>query len=373
VAELFIDKYLAELVKSNCSDMYLTVGRPASIRSKDNKLIQITSTAFKQSDIDHIIGELLNEEKREEFESTLELNIPVAREDKTRFRVNFFRQQQKSGMVIRRINTQIPSTTELGLPDVYTKMVMKRRGLLILASPGGSGKSTSMAAMIGHRNANSAGHILTIEDPIEYVHEHQGCIVTQREVGTDTFSYGMALKNALRQRADVIAIGEIRDRDAMDHALRFAETGHLCIATLHSNNASQAIDRIVNFFPEDARAYVLSTLAQNLLAIFSQRLVPNLEGSSSLAVDVLLNEGLVRNLIHEDKINEIKDAVERGYDMGMRTFDQSLYDLMMRRKISLETALAECENPSAFKLKMNQNNASPIEMMKQEQEKKDQF
>ncbi|MCE3233282.1 MAG: PilT/PilU family type 4a pilus ATPase [Rickettsiaceae bacterium] len=369
----FISKCLDELVKSNCSDMYLTVGRPASIRSKDNKLIQITSALLTQSDIDHILHEVLDDEKREEFESTLELNVPVAREDKTRFRFNFFRQQQNSGIVIRRINTKIPTMAELGLPDVYAKMAMKKRGLIILASPGGSGKSTSMAAMIGHRNSNSAGHILTIEDPIEYVHEHQQCIITQREVGTDTFSYGMALKNALRQRADVIAIGEIRDRDAMDHALRFAETGHLCIATLHSNNASQAIDRIVNFFSEDARAYILTTLSQNLLSIFSQRLVPNLMGGNSLAVDVLLNEGLIRNLIAEDKITEIKDALERGYDAGMRTFDQSLYDLLMKNKISLEVALAEAENPASLKLKLNQNNASPVEMLKAEEEKRSQF
>jgi twitching motility protein PilU len=370
--ELTINKYLDELVKSNCSDLYLTVGFAPCLRSKDNKLIPLSDNVFQQADIDRIIREVLNDEKLEEFEATLELNVPVERADKSRFRFNFFRQQQKNGLVIRRINTKIPTIAELGLPDIYAKMAMKKRGLIILASPGGSGKSTSMAAMVGHRNANGSGHILTIEDPIEYVHEHRQCILTQREVGTDTFSYGMALKNALRQRADVIAIGEIRDRDAMDHALRFAETGHLCIATLHSNNASQAIDRIVNFFSEDARPYILTTLSQNLLSIFSQRLVPNLTGGSSLAVDILLNEGLVRNLIAEDKINEIKDALTRGYDVGMRTFDQSLFDLLVKNKISLETALSEAENPASLKLKISQNNHSPIDMIKQ-QGKKDQF
>jgi twitching motility protein PilU len=373
MTELVINKYLNELVKSNCSDLYLTVGFPPSLRTKDNKLSHITDNVLRQSDIDIIAREVLSDEKLEEFESTLELNLPVSLADNSRFRFNFFRQQQKSGIVIRRINTKIPTMEELGLPEVYAKMAMKKRGLVILASPGGSGKSTSMAAMIGHRNATGSGHILTIEDPIEYVHQHQGCILTQREVGTDTASYSMALKNALRQRADVIAIGEIRDRDAMDHALRFAETGHLCIATLHSNNASQAIDRIVNFFSEDARAYILGTLSQNLLSIFSQKLVPNLMGGSSLAVDILLNEGLVRNLIAEDKMSEIKDALERGFDVGMRTFDQSLYDLLMKNKISLETALAEAENPASLRLKLSQNNRSPIEMLKAQQERKDQF
>jgi twitching motility protein PilU len=373
LASLIIDKYLDELVKQNATDMYLTVGCTACVRGKDNKVRPIAKAILQQNDIEVFMRELLNDEKKDEFDSALELNTSIARPDGSRFRFNFFRQQQKSGIIIRRINTKIPTFEELELPEIYSKMIMKKRGLIILASPGGSGKSTSMAAMLGYRNTNGSGHIVTIEDPIEYVHDHKGCIITQREVGTDTFSYGMALKNVLRQRADVIAIGEIRDKDAMEHALRFAETGHLCIATLHSNNASQAIDRMVNFFPDDSRAYILATLSQNLVSIFSQKLVPNLAGGSSLAVDILLNEGLVRNLIAEDKIVELKEAIERSYDIGMRTFDRSLIDLFAQGKISMDTAVSEAENPSALKLKIHQSNLSPVEMIRSIEDTKGQF
>lgn len=362
--DLIIYKYLDELVRHNGSDMYITCGSPASIRDHDNNVIPISRNPMRQQDIDKLISELLNEEKKDEFESTLELNISVTREDNSRFRFNFFRQQQHSGIVIRRINTSIPTIEGLKLPEIYAKSIMKKRGLIILASPGGSGKSTSMAAMIGYRNTHGSGHILTIEDPIEFVHQHGSCIVTQREVGTDTFSYGMALKNALRQRADVIGIGEIRDRESMEHALKFAETGHLCIATLHSNNSSQAIDRIVNMFPDESRPYILTTLSQNLVSIFSQKLVHNLAGSNSLAVEILLNEGLIRQLILEGKMSDIREAVERSKSVGMQIFDQSLYDLYAGREISLEVAMNEAENPSALKLRINQSNLTPTEMLK---------
>lgn len=317
---------------------------------------------MQEADLIKLINVLLDNEHREEFESALELNISVTEEDGSRFRLNFFRQQGRTGIVVRRINTVIPTIESLGLPDVYAKMVMKKHGLIILASPGGSGKSTSMAAMVNHRNKHGSGHILTIEDPIEFVHEHGNCIITQREVGTDTYSYGMALKNALRQRADVIVIGEIRDRESMDHAMRFAETGHLCIATLHSNNAGQAVDRIVNFFPDDSRSHILSTLAQTLLCIISQKLVVNIDQNYSLAMEILLNAGLVKTLISDDRIKELGEAIERNLDTGMQTMDQALFALYENGKISLEVALSEAENASNFKLMANQKGITPAKM-----------
>lgn len=371
--KLIIDQYLTEMTKHNASDMYLTVGFPPSIRGQDQVIRPIYKNPMKQSDVDVILNELLSDEKKEEFETTLELNLSVKRADKSRYRFNVFRQQDQTGIVIRRINTIIPSMKDLGLPDLYSKVIMKKRGLIILASPGGSGKSTSMAAMLEFRNLNGNGHILTIEDPIEYVHEHKQCIVTQREVGSDTFSFGMALRNALRQRADVIAIGEIRDRESMEHAMRFAETGHLCVATLHSNNSAQAIDRIVNLFPEDSRRHVLSTLSQNLLSVFSQRLVKGIEGKSILAFDILLCEGLIKNLIATDKMPDLRDAIERGYDLGMRTFDQSLFDLFARGKISMDVAITEADNPSALKLRIHQGNLAPVEMIRSKEDRENQF
>jgi len=363
VPELLIDKYLSELVNKNGSDMYLTIGHPPVIRTQDDKITAIAKNNIRPIDIDHFIQELMDKDSMKEFRNNMELNISITRAKKQRFRFNFFRQQQNNGIVIRRINCNIPTIDELDLPEIYAQSVMKKRGLIILASPGGSGKSTSMAAMIGHRNTKASGHILTIEDPIEFIHEHKECIITQREVGIDTISYNNALRNALRQRADVIAIGEIRDREAMEHAIRFSETGHLCIATLHSNNASQAIDRMINLFPDDTRSYVLSTLSQNLISIFSQRLVNGTEKEQELAVDILINEGLVKSLIMKGEMNEIKDAQERFYNLGMRTFDQSLYDLFTSNKISLETAINESDNPSALKLRINQTGAASIEML----------
>jgi twitching motility protein PilU len=363
MTKLLVDKYLDELVNKNASDMYLTIGHPPVIRLQDDQIIPIAKNELREMDIDHFVQELMTKQNLDDFNDKLEYNLSFARGKKQRFRFNFFKQQQQNGIVIRRINCNIPSIEELNLPEIYSKAVMNKRGLIILASPGGSGKSTSMAAMIGHRNNHASGHIVTIEDPIEFVHLHNKCIITQRKVGIDTLSYGSALRNALRQRADVIAIGEIRDRSAMEHAIRFAETGHLCLATLHSNNASQAIDRMVNLFPDETRPYVLSTLAQNLISIFSQRLVPGIKKDRELAVDVLLNEGLIKNHIMKGEMNDIRDTQERFYNLGMRTFDQSLYDLFTAHKISLETAVDESDNPSSLKLRINQTGAATVEMM----------
>ncbi len=363
MSELLIDRYLNELVSKNASDMYLTIGHPPVVRTKDDQIVKIAKNDIREIDIQHFMQEIMSFDNIKDFNEKLELNISLIRGKKQRFRFNFFRQQQQSGIVIRRINCDIPTIEEMCLPDIYAKAIMKKRGLIIMASPGGSGKSTSMAAMIGHRNRHSSGHILTIEDPIEFVHEHDTSIITQREVGIDTLSYHDALKNALRQRADVIAIGEIRDRETMEHAIRFAETGHLCIATLHSNNASQAIDRMTNLFSDDTRSYILATLSQNLIAIFSQRLVRGIKKEQELAFDIVLNEGLIKNLMSKGTLTEIKDVQERFYNLGMRTFDQSLYDLFVSKKISLETAIDEADNPSSLKLRMNQTGVSSIEMM----------
>ncbi len=349
-----ISCFLDEMVKNDASDMYLTIGCKPSIR-KNQKITAISDSPLQTAEIKCFIDELLNEDKKSEFESTLELNLSVIRDDGSRYRVNFFRQQENTGMVIRRINMKIPTIPELGLPDIYAKSIMRQRGLIILASPGGSGKSTSMAAMIGYRNKHGSGHILTIEDPIEFIHKHGTCIITQREVGTDTYSYGMALKNALRQRADVIAIGEIRDRETLEHAMRFAETGHLCVATLHSNNAHQAITRMANLFPDEARQYVLSTIAQNLISIFSQRIVPDISGGYALVPEILLNEGLIKNLIGDNRLSEIKETMERGKDAGMQTFDQALYKLYVSGKIAANVAIAEAESPATLKLKITQS------------------
>lgn len=351
------------MVKQDASDMYLTVGYPASIRNGKNNIKPISKSLIKNQDIEYFIKELLPEEKQQEFYQKLELNYSLARSDGSRFRFNFFKQQTNYGIVIRKINTTIPTAKEIGIPNIYCEMATKESGLIVLASPAGSGKSTSMAAMIGYLNENSSGHILTIEDPIEFVHERKNCIITQREIGTDTLSYEEALHNALRQRADVIAIGEVRDKKSMSHALRFAETGHLCIITVHSNTAAQAVDRMINMFPEEARPYILNTLSHNLLAVFSQKLVENIKDEFSLASEILLNRGLIKNLIADDKLEDIKDAMERGKNAGMQTFDQALVNLYINGEISLHNALEASDNPAGLKMKISQSGASAIDIL----------
>lgn len=346
--------YLDEMQKHAASDMYLTVGCKPSVR-KNHVITPISDSPLQPQDIGRFIDELLDDDQKGEFANRLELNVSVTRDDGSRYRVNFFRQQEHNGMVVRRITMKIPTIEELGLPALYTKSIMKNRGLIIMASPGGSGKSTSMAAMLGYRNKHGSGHILTIEDPIEFVHKHGSCIFTQREIGTDTLSYGLALKNALRQRADVIAIGEIRDKETLEHAMRFAETGHLCIATLHSNNAHQALTRMVNLFPDEARHYVLATIAQNLISIFSQRLVNTVHNEIRVVSEILLNEGLVKTLITDNRLSEIKETMERAKDSGMQTFDQAIYRLYESGELAANVAIAEADNPATIKLKITQS------------------
>jgi twitching motility protein PilU len=349
-----IEPYLKEMVKREASDLFLTVDCPPSLRI-EGKVVEFDLPPVSEEDIEKIITDLMSEDQKYEFESNYELNMALKLEDGERFRVNFFRQQHHSGLVIRRIKAKIPDPQTLKLPPIYTQIVMEKRGLILLVGSVGSGKSTSMASMIEYRNQKGSGHIITVEDPIEYVFTHQNCIFTQREVGIDTFSYSIALKNAMRQSPDVIVIGEIRDRDTMENALLFCETGHLCLATLHATNSSQAIERIINFFPEETHRQMQITLSQNLRAVFSQRLVEDEKNGRALATEILLNEGLIKQLILEGKFKEVKDAMEKAHDHGMQTFDQCLHMLVKKKTISAEVALREADNPNNLRLRINQD------------------
>lgn len=349
MALIDINTLLGAMVTMRASDLYLTHGSPASLRINDAIVAQ-NDHPLSDEDLDIYLSGLLSEGKRDEFESTLELNTALLWNDSARFRINIFRQQAHVGIVIRRIEMQIPSLNELGLPSIYGDLIMMKRGLVLIAGPTGSGKSTSLAAMIGHRNTHGEGHIITIEDPIEFVHQHQRCIVSQRDVGLDTYSYTMALKNALRQRPDIVVIGEVRDREVMEQAIYFAETGHLCVATLHANNSSQAIERVLNFFPEERHENVLLNLALNLRGILSQRLITTRENTRTLALEILLNNGLIKQLIEEGKVRQIRDMIERGSVDGMQTFDQHLLALLEANLISEEIALAESDNAGNLRM-----------------------
>lgn len=349
-----IDAYLSAMVSQRASDLYLTFGCPPSLRITDMIEPQ-GNTALTDEDLDRYMRQLITDSQIDEFESTLELNTAISWQGRSRFRINVFKQQQHIGLAIRRIQTDIPSIESLGLPKTYGDLIALKRGLILVVGPTGSGKTTSLAAMIGHRNTQIGGHIITVEDPIEYVHQHQRCIVTQRDVGIDTYSFAIALKNALRQRPDVVVIGEIRDREVMEQAIYFAETGHLCVATLHANNSNQAIERALNFFPEERHQQVLLNLSLNVRAILSQRLVPNLLGARSLAVEIMLNNGLIKQLIEEGKVRQIKELIEKGSDEGMTTFDQSLYDLYSKGIIAEDVAIAEADNPANVRLMVKQS------------------
>jgi twitching motility protein PilU len=294
---------------------------------------------------------MMNDKQAAEFEATKECNFAIAPAGIGRFRVNCFVQQGKIGMVLRTITTTIPKMEDLGLPSVLKDVVMNKRGLMIMVGATGSGKSTTLAAMIGYRNQNSYGHIVTIEDPVEYVHPHINCLITQREVGVDTASWETALHNTLRQAPDVILIGEIRSRETMEHAVAFAETGHLCMGTLHANSANQALDRIVNFFPEERRAQLLMDLSLNLKALVSQRLIPLKEGKGrTAAIEILLNSPLIADLIFKGEVHEIKEIMKKSRELGMQTFDQALFDLYEGGKISYEDALRNADSVNDLRL-----------------------
>ncbi|WP_404358168.1 PilT/PilU family type 4a pilus ATPase [Methylotuvimicrobium sp. KM1] len=344
--------YLKILVSKDGSDLYLTVGAPAAAKFQ-GALKPLESEKLTGERIKAIAYNLMDAEQQKEFEHVPEMNLAITEPGIGRFRINIFKQRNNLALVIRNIKVDIPNADQLGLPEVLKKVIMEKRGLILFVGGTGSGKSTSLAALIDHRNSNSSGHIITIEDPIEYLHPHKRCLVNQREVGVDTLSYEDALKNTLRQAPDVILIGEIRSQETMEHALAFAETGHLCLSTLHANNANQALDRIINFFPEERRNQLLLDLSLNLKAFVSQRLVPTVDGKRVAAIEILLGTQLVKDLIHKGEIHAIKEAMEKSENIGMQTFDSHLLKLFKEGKISLEEALQNSDSPNNLKLKIN--------------------
>lgn len=343
--------YLTKMNELNASDLYLTVGHAPVVRV-DDELQDIGLEPLEAEQVYEIIHSILTAKQRREFELNWELNTSLDMGQHGRYRINIMKQRQCPGLVIRRIVSKIPAINELHLPPVLEKLSLEKRGLILLTGMTGSGKSTTLASMVNHRNERMTGHILTIEDPIEYYHNHIQSVVTQREIGVDTESYSVALKNSLRQRPDVILIGEIRDREVMEQALMIAETGHLCLATLHSNNAYQAIERIVNFFPEEQQHQVRLNLSMNLKAIISQRLLPSIEGGLVPALEVMINEALIRELIVEGKYERITEVMEQNTKMGMQTFDQSLLSLYINGSITEETVVNQSDKASDIKVKL---------------------
>ena len=343
---------LKKLVAKGGSDLFITTGFPPAIKV-DGEVRRAAEQKLTSEQSAVLIRAIMNDKQAKEFDATQECNFAISPQGIGRFRVSAFVQQNQVGAVLRRIVTEIPTLEELELPDGLKEVVMAKRGLVILVGATGSGKSTTLAAMIGHRNAQSRGHIITIEDPVEFVHPHGSCVVTQREVGVDTESWSAALKNTLRQAPDVILIGEIRDRETMEYGIQFAETGHLCLATLHANNANQALDRIINFFPEDKRAQLLMDLSLNIRGIISQRLIPRESGSGRIAaMEIMLHSPLVSDLIAKGEIAELKDAMKRSNRIGMNTFDQALFDLFERGAISYEDALKNADSKNEVRLRI---------------------
>jgi twitching motility protein PilU len=350
-----LNQLLSAMLEAKASDMFITDGAPVSLKI-DGKMTPITQQPLSAALTRLLAESLMTDAQRADFNRTNECNLAYAMGAAARFRVNVFVQRNSVGMVIRIINTKIPNVEELGLPPVLKDLIMEKRGLILFVGGTGSGKSTSLAGLIGHRNTNSKGHIITIEDPIEFVHPHKGCIITQREVGTDTDTFEAALKNTLRQAPDVILIGEIRERHTMEHAITFAETGHLCLSTLHANNANQALDRIINFFPEERRSQLLMDLSLNLKAIISQRLIPKQEGKGrAAAIEVLINTPRMADLIFEGKVHEMKPLMADSRELGMQTFDQALFDQYESNQISYADALrfADAVNDLRLRIKLD--------------------
>ncbi len=345
-----VQQLLATMKSRGASDLFITAGFAAAIKL-DGRMTPLSPQPLSAGDSRALVRAVMNERQRAEFDATQECNFAISVDDVGRFRVSAFVQQGRAGMVVRTITTEIPELDALGVPPQLKDIVMAKRGLVIMVGATGSGKSTTLAAMIGHRNAHSHGHIITIEDPVEFVHPHRNCIVTQREVGTDTADWHVALKNTLRQAPDVILIGEIRDRETMDHAIAFAETGHLCLATLHANSSNQALDRIVNFFPEERRQQLLMDLSLNLKAMISQRLVPLKSGRGRCAaVEVMLNSPLVSELIFKGQVHEIKEVMKKSRELGMQTFDQALFDLVEADRISIEDGLRNADSVNDLRI-----------------------
>ncbi|HXF17649.1 MAG TPA: PilT/PilU family type 4a pilus ATPase [Burkholderiales bacterium] len=348
----FIHELLRAMVAKRASDLFITAGFPPAFKL-DGKMTPVSNQSLTPQHTQELARSLMNDKQAQEFEASKECNFAINPPGIGRFRVNAFVQQARVGIVLRTITTAIPKMEDLGLPPVLKDVAMTKRGLVILVGGTGSGKSTTLAAMIGYRNENSHGHIITIEDPIEYVHDHKNCLVTQREVGVDTDSWESALKNTLRQAPDVILIGEVRERETMEHAIAFAETGHLCMCTLHANSANQALDRIINFFPEERRPQLLMDLSLNLKGLVSQRLIPLKETKGrAAAIEILLNSPLISDLIFKGEVHEIKEIMKKSREMGMQTFDQALFDLYEGGKIGYEDAMRNADSMNELRLQI---------------------
>lgn len=356
-ASKFMSDLLRLMLSKKASDLFITAGFPPAMKI-DGKMTPVSQQSLSMQHTEMLARAIMNDKQAAEFDATKECNFAISPAGIGRFRVNAFVQQQRVGLVLRTITTKIPEFDDLGLPQVLKEVVMSKRGLVIFVGGTGSGKSTSMAALIGHRNKNSYGHIITIEDPVEYVHEHINCVITQREVGVDTESWEAALKNTLRQAPDVILIGEIRDRETMEHAIAFAETGHLCMGTLHANSANQALDRIINFFPEERRAQLLMDLSLNLRAFVAQRLIPAKNSKGRVAaIEVMLNSPLISDLVFKGHVHEIKEIMKKSKELGMQTFDMALFELYEAGKISYEDALRNADSMNELRLKIKLDGA----------------
>lgn len=353
---------LKAVVKHEASDLFITVGRPATLKIH-GKLATLSETPLNEADVRTLVIGTMNDSQKKEFERDKECNYAIETSVAGRFRASALYQRGKIALVLRRIKSEIPTLEELQLPSIIEDLAMTKNGLVLFVGGTGCGKSSTLAAMIGHRNKNSSGHILTLEDPIEFNHEHQGCVVTQREVGIDTESYEIGLKNSLRQAPDVIMIGEIRTQKTMDYGIAYAETGHLCLSTLHAHNANQAMERVINFFPQERHKQLFSDLSLNLEAVVAQRLIPLKDGSGVVAaVEILLNTPLISDLISKGKIHQIRDVMKRSSELGMQTFDKAVFDLYQNDKITYEDALknADSANEVRLMIKLSQDNEFEI-------------
>jgi twitching motility protein PilU len=353
---MLLTDFLRAVVEKRASDLFFTVGVPPTVKI-NGQLIRLNDDLMVESEIEALLFEVMTEAQKQEFVRERELNFAIDAEHLGRFRANLFFQRTHMGAVLRRIETEIPTVDQLALPKILNECALMKRGLILLVGATGAGKSSTLAAMIGHRNAQDSGHIISIEDPIEFVHQHQKCIITQREVGTDTQSFDIALKNTLRQAPDVILIGEIRTKETMQYAVTFAETGHLCLATLHANNANQALDRIAHFFPQELHRQLWMDLSLNLRAIIAQQLLPTVDGAGQVAaVEILLNTPIISEHIRKGEINVLKEFMSKSNEEGMQTFDQALFKLYTEKKISYESALkyADSENEVRLMIKLKE-------------------
>ncbi|HMA98288.1 MAG TPA: PilT/PilU family type 4a pilus ATPase [Wenzhouxiangella sp.] len=358
-----IRDWLRQLHELKGSDLFVTVGAPPCLKV-NGRIKPLGSEALSHEEVTSIVHGIMREDQRQEFQTTRECQFAISLEGTARFRVSAFYQRNSIGIVCRRIETKIPTFEDLDLPESLSELAMAKRGIVFLCGATGTGKSTTLAAMVGHRNCNSTGHIITVEDPIEYVHRHRKCLITQREVGIDTTSFEMALRNTLRQAPDVIMIGEIRTRESMQHAITFAETGHLCLTTLHANNANQAMDRILHFFPEDRHAQVLLDLSFNLKAVVAQQLVPSIDGDRRhIAVEILVNSPLVQEKIRKGKVEELKKIMKDSQHHGMVTFDQSLFSMYQKGLISYDEALRHADSANDLRLAVKLTEGSDSETL----------